>query len=308
MVTRTSRRGFYRSAAGLAAGAAGGLAGALPGLPAGAIEPIQRPAGGARFKFGVATYSYSKLLNARKMTNEDFLAECAKMGADGAEMTTYWFPKEITPEYLYQLKALAFRLGLDISGTGIRSDFALPAGPKRDQLMADVKQWVDHSEKLGAPAIRIQPGKVGEGQEPDAAHKLIVEGIEACCDYAGKHGVYLVLENHGGPTATAEGTLRILKDVKSPWFALNLDPGNFHTEDIYGDTAKVAPYSLNVHMKVVVSGPDKQKRPTDYKRLAKILTDAGYRGYISLEYEENEDPQEACPRHFKQMREAFAAG
>ena len=70
--------------------------------------------------------------------------------------------------------------------------------------------------------------------------------------------------------------------------------------------AKIAPYALNVQVKVVVSGPGGKSVPADFPRLAKILTAAGYRGYIVLEYEENEDPREACPRVFEQLREAFA--
>ena len=86
---------------------------------------------------------------------------------------------------------------------------------------------------------------------------------------------------------------------------VNLDTGNFHTEDIYGDLAKVAPYSLNVQVKVVVSGPDKKKQPSNFKRLAKILRDASYRGYIVLEYEESGDPREECPKYIDELREAF---
>ncbi|MCA9206425.1 MAG: sugar phosphate isomerase/epimerase, partial [Planctomycetales bacterium] len=107
--------------------------------------------------------------------------------------------------------------------------------------------------------------------------------------------------------ATAEGLLRFVHDVKSPWFGVNLDGGNFHTEDVYGDLAKVAPYALNVQVKVVISCPDKQKQPTDYARLAKILRDANYRGYIVLEYEESGDPRQECPKFLDEIRTAFEA-
>ncbi|MGB6042404.1 MAG: TIM barrel protein, partial [Pirellulales bacterium] len=113
------------------------------------------------------------------------------------------------------------------------------------------------------------------------------------------------LENHGGPTDSVEGLLSIVHDVKSPWFGVNLDTGNFHGDDIYGDLEKAAPYAINVQVKVAVSGPDQQKKPSDFKRLAKILGDAGYRGYVVLEYEEHENPRTACPSYIAQLREAF---
>ena len=115
------------------------------------------------------------------------------------------------------------------------------------------------------------------------------------------------MENHGGLTATPAGLLSLVKDVKSPWFGVNLDSGNFHGEDIYAELEQIAPYAVNVQIKVVVS-PAKQKRqPSDFKRLAKIMSEAGYRGYIVLEYEEtDEDPRTACPKFIDEIRNAFA--
>jgi hypothetical protein len=60
-------------------------------------------------------------------------------------------------------------------------------------------------------------------------------------------------------------------------------------------------------VKVVVSGLDRKKIPADFRRLARILTDAAYRGYIVLEYEEDEDHRVACPRYLGELREAFAS-
>ena len=87
---------------------------------------------------------------------------------------------------------------------------------------------------------------------------------------------------------------------------VNLETGNFHSDDVYAEMERVAPDALNVQVKVVTSGPEKKKVPTDYARLAKILRGANYRGYIALEYEEAGDPREECPRALKELREAFA--
>ncbi len=130
--------------------------------------------------------------------------------------------------------------------------------------------------------------------------------IEECCDYAGKHGVYLALENHDGLTTEVDGVLRLIHAVKSPWFGITLDCCNFKGADPYGDVAKVAPYAINAHIKVQMSVAGKDV-PTDYRRCAKILADAGYRGYIALESQETEDPRVVCPREIAKMREAFSA-
>ena len=99
--------------------------------------------------------------------------------------------------------------------------------------------------------------------------------------------------------------LEIVKAVRSPWFGVNLDTGNFHSKDVYAELAQLAPYAMNVQIKVVVQPEGGGKQPADYSRLASILKDSGYRGYIVLEYEENEDPREACPRHVEELRRAF---
>ncbi len=279
---------------------------ALPRL-ASAIPPVARN-GKPKFKFSLAAYSYRELLagKAPKLTLEDFVRDCAAMGCEGTELTSYYFPKEVTHDYLRGLKKLCFELGLDVSGTAVGNDFGHPPGEKRDEQIALVKRWVDYAEILGAPVIRVFAGHTKPGSTPEEAHKLMVSGLEECCDYAGRHGVFLALENHGGPTATAAGLLAFVKDVQSPWFAVNLDSGNFNSDDIYGELAQIAPYAVNAQIKVVVSGPDRKKQPTDFGRLAKILRDAAYRGYIVLEYEEAGDPRTECPKFLDEIRKSFA--
>jgi sugar phosphate isomerase/epimerase len=295
-----SRRQFVQSAAALSAGLA------APGIAA-AIDPIART-GTPKFKFSLAAYSYRTLLqgNPPQLTLPDFITDCARFGLEGTELTSYYFPKNVTHDYLRSLSKQCFQLGLDVSGTAVGNDFGLPAGEARNKQIASVKQWVDFAAILGAPVIRIFAGHEKKDQSPAQAHSLMVSGIEECCEYAGQHGVFLALENHGGPTATADGLLAFVRDVQSPWFGVNLDSGNFHSDDPYSELAQIAPYALNAQIKVVMSGPDKKKVPADFNRIAKILKDAHYRGYIVLEYEEAGNVREECPKYLEQIRAAFA--
>lgn len=299
MSNSISRRHFLAaSAAGLAVAAA---------RSATAIEPIARN-GLPKFKFSLAAYSYRDLLKAKppKLTLTDFVADCAKLGLEGTELTSYYFPTPVTHDYLRSLRQQCFRLGLDISGTAVGNDFGHVSVEERRKQIDSVKQWVDFAEILGAPVIRIFAGTAKKESTPAEAHSLMVSAIEECCDYAGRHGVHLALENHGGPTATIEGLLAFVRDVKSPWFGVNLDTGNFHGADVYGDLAKAAPYALNVQVKVVVSGPDGKKQPADFGKVSRILREAHYRGYVALEYEEAGDPREECAKYVEQLRAAFA--
>lgn len=284
-------------------------AAALSGLAtsARAIEPIGRN-GQPKFKFSLAAYSYRSLLQGEspQLTLKDFIDDCARFGLDGTELTSYYFPKDVNGDYVRALARHAFRLGLDVSGTAIGNEFGHPAGEKREAEIAKTRQWIDYAEMMGAPVIRIFAGHQQKGQTEAEAHALMVSAIEECCDYAGKHGVHLALENHGGPTANADGLLKFVRDVNSPWFGVNLDSGNFHGDDPYGELERIAPYALNAQVKVVMSGPDRKKVPADFKRLARIMRGANYRGYIVLEYEEAGNVREECATYLEQVREAFA--
>jgi sugar phosphate isomerase/epimerase len=306
MEMKTNRREFLGRMTLAATATTGGLASVLSTTDAQAIEPIRREIAGPKYKFALAGYSYRKLLTGKdpECSLEDFVRDCAKFGLEGTEPTSYYFPQPVTREYLCQLKALAFRLGLSISSTAVGNKFCLPPGDARTQQIASVKQWIDHAAVLGAPVIRIFSGNAGRDQTHREALRLAIEAIEECCEYAGNHGIILGLENHGGLTSTADGMLEIIRAVQSPWFGAWMDTGNFRTGDVYQELEKIAPYTLHVQVKVVTAGAQGQQ-PTDYARLAQILGNVGYRGWICLEYEEAEDPRIACPGYLKKLREAF---
>ncbi len=281
-------------------------AAALSPIAARAVEPMVRT-DGHHFKLSLAAYSYRSLLQAKppKLTLIDFIDDCAKFGLDGTELTSYYFPQPPTEEYLRQVKGEAFRRGLDISGTAVGNDFCFPPGEKRDQQIAHVKRWIEYADMMDAPVIRIFSGQAKPGVSQEESQRLAVEGIEECCRHAAKYGIFLALENHHGLTTMPDDMLAIVRRVNSPWFGVNMDTGNFHTEDVYGDLAKLAPYSLNVQVKVAIRGAGRDAEPTDFERVANILRTAGYRGYVVLEFEERGEPRDECRKYIQQMREVF---
>jgi sugar phosphate isomerase/epimerase len=278
-----------------------------PGLTR-AIEPVERTLG-HHFKFSLAAYSYRELFGTGpdKLSLSDFIDDCAKFNLDGTELTSYYFPTPVTAEYLRHLKGECFRQGLDISGTAVGNEFCLPEGEERRKQIASVKQWIEYADLLDAPVIRIFAGKQQKDQSLADAQQLAVEAIEECCEHAHRYGVFLALENHGGITAEVDDLLTIVEQIKSPWFGVNLDTGNFRTADPYGDLAKLAPYALNVQVKVTMHPAGKPSEPADFARLAEILRANGYRGYIVLEYEEAGDPRAECARYLDELRKAFAS-
>jgi sugar phosphate isomerase/epimerase len=236
------------------------------------------------------------------MTLDDFIERAAAWEVDAVELTSYYFPPDFTPAYVAGLKRHCFLLGLDVSTTPIRNTFTYPAGPEREKEIAHVKRWLDVAADLGSPAIRIFAGDAQKGQPEAEARRNSVESIEACADHAAKRGVFLALENHGGIVAEPDGLLEIVKAVKSDWFGVNLDTGNFHGVDPYADLARILPYAVTAQVKVEMQAKGGPKQEADFGRLVRMLKDGGYRGYVTLEYEAAEPPLTAVPRYLERLR------
>lgn len=306
--TPATRRQFLQAIAGTAI-ATGPLSLAFNGNnTVNAAEPIVRN-GKSHLKLSLAAYTFREQLGGKQPTMSmlEFIDKCAEYNLDGCELTSYWFPESITPEYLMQIKQRAFRLGLDISGTAIRNDFCLAPGAERDKWLAHTRDWIGYSAAFGAPVIRVFAGTKPKDSTEEEAVERCVAGMKESLEHAAKHGVFLALENHGGITSTADQLLKIVKQIDSPWFGVNFDSGNFSSgDDPYEQLAKIAPYAINVQIKteMVIGG---KKEPADLGRIIKILRDANYRGYVVLEYEAPEDPFVAVPRHLEELRKLIQA-
>lgn len=274
-----------------------------------AIEPIARR-GPARLKLGLAAYSFRQALDLRRsppeMTLEQFIDLAAEWPVDGVELTGYYFPRT-SAEYLARLRGQCVRLGLDISGTAIRSDFCLADANRRRQQIDHVKAWTEHTARLGGKTVRVFAGSTPAGDDPLAARTRCIEALEECCQHAGQFGVYVALENHGGVTGTADGLLDIVRGVRSDWLGVNLDTGNFVTDDPYGDLARIAPYAVVAQIKTEIQRAGREKERADLRRLIGILRDARFRGYVSLEFEEAADPREGVPAALRTLRELIDA-
>ena len=272
-----------------------------------AADPISRE-GGSAIKVGCAAYSYKKYLKGEgaSMALEDFIETAAEIGCDGVELTSYYFPADVTIQYINKLKRRAFLLGLDVSGTAVGNRFTFPPGKERDAQVAGLKKWINHAAEMGAPCMRIFAGAAPEGSSEEEAIRWVVECIRECADLAAQRGVLLALENHHGVTSTAEQVLAIVGAVKSEWVGVNLDTGNFRTEDPYADIAKLAPYAVTTHFKTEITPSSGAKEKADPKRIVGILRDAGYRGYLTLEYEASEDPKTAVPQIIRSLKDAVA--
>lgn len=285
---------------------------AAAAAPAFAIEPFKR-AGAPRMRLSLAGYSFrdsfihgnKKSAEGKRIDMIQFIDYCADHGCEGAELTSYYFPPDANAEYFLNLRRHAFLRGITISGSAVGNNFAVPKGDKRDAEIASVKKWIQNAATLDAPHIRIFAGAAPKDLSKDEAKKLCVSAVEECAAEAGKHGIFLGLENHGGIVAEPQDLLDMVREIKSPWVGINLDTGNFRTDDPYRDLEMCAPYAVNVQVKSEIQKRGQKKELADIKRLVKILRDVNYQGFVALEYEAAEDAWTAVPRLLKELGQAL---
>jgi sugar phosphate isomerase/epimerase len=314
---KLNRRNFLNRASSAPLGAAMGM-----GLGAGAIASAQVPIprlGGPKLKLSLNAYSFNKSLNdhirgrGKGTTLFELLDYCAEQNFDAIDPTGYYFPgypKVPSDKYINDFKRRAFILGLDISGTGVRNNFATPDKGKRAVDVEHVKEWIEVAAKLGAPVLRVFAGAAPESHTWDQAAEWLVEELKKCVEYAQKYGVLIGIQNHWDFLKTSEQVLKIVKMVDSEWFGVIVDTGYFLTPDPYKDMAAVTPFAVNWQVKEKVDGQE-MKVKTDLKKIVRIAREGGYRGYLPIETlgkktgEDDYDPRARAAQLLKELREAL---
>jgi sugar phosphate isomerase/epimerase len=263
-----------------------------------------------RFKISLNAYSFNEPLKNGKITLDDVLDFCATAHFDAIDITGYYFPgyPEIpSDEYIYHLKRKAHALGIAVSGTGIRNEFAEPDKTKRAADILLVKKWIEVAAKLGAPVLRIFTGKtLPEGHTWEETEQWIIDDITSCVAYGKQHGVIVAIQNHNDFVKTADQAIDILKKVNSDWFGLVLDTGSFVTLEPYSEIKKAAlsGYAVNWQVKEKLNYNGKTT-DMDLEKLFRIVKASAYRGYLPIETLSPGDPFIIVPPFLNRVREAL---
>jgi sugar phosphate isomerase/epimerase len=253
-------------------------------------DSITRRNPGPKLKLSLNAWSYYVQLNQHLkgqgggMSLLDLLEECARLDFDAVDPTGYFFPGyPKTPErkFLNDFKRRAFQLGLDISGTGIRNDFAAPDKTKRAADVTLAKQWIESAAEMGAPVLRVFAGARPAGHTWDTAASWVAEALAECAEHGQKYGVIVGVQNHGDMLSSAAEVLKLMGMVKSEWLGVIVDTGKFLTPDPYADIAKVAPHAVNWQVKDLLD--DRKGGPIDMLKLVRIIRGVNYRGYVPIE-------------------------
>jgi sugar phosphate isomerase/epimerase len=281
-------------------------------------------------KLAISSYSFHRFGRGpegkERPSFPAMIEACARWGVDGIELLGLHF-QSTAREDLAALKQLALRHGVDLVAVSAHHNFVNPDPEKRRQEIDQLCRWVDVAHELGAPAVRAFGGRwatrpdfsdfmAAEGIEPpiagyadDDGYAWSAEAFKMASYYAGRRGATLVLENHWGFTGTAAGVLRILRETGSPWLKVALDTGNFNfCADPYAEMAALAPHALMVHAKTYAGGGIFYTADLDYRRIVRLLREAGFDGYLSLEFEGKAHPDQGIPESLAQLRDALATG
>lgn len=272
----------------------------------------------APIRFSLNAYSFNDLLMARSSrdslpvyTLSNLLDWCATQDLEAVDITGYYFPgypAVPSDEFIRSVREKAAGLGLAISGTGIRNNFASPDPAVRKADVELAKRWIDVAAKLGAPVLRLFTGAVPKGYEDrwEEVADWMVPCFRECAAYAATRGVRIGIQNHADMLSTADQCLRLLKAIDHPAVGLILDTGSYTTADPYDDIARTAHLAINWQVKVSLHG--KPARKTDYKKLMRILKTSGYKGFLPVETLATKgvpyDPFELVPAMLLEMGEA----
>jgi len=310
-----NRRVFIESAA---LGAAATLA---TGPLAAGITPLPAVAAKRGNPIAVSTYSFWRFQDDSKLSMEKCIDEAARMGFDAVELLHIQMESE-EPGYLQRLKQRAFINGLDLCGFSTHQGFLSPDAEKRQKNVDHTIHTIELAYQLGIPTMRVNTGRLGtsknfdvlmanRGIEPrlpgytdEDGFRWVIDSFEKCLPTAEKCGVTLGLENHWGLGITAEGVLRIVDAIDSPWLQCTLDTGNF-LEDPYDRLERMADKTVFVQAKTYYGGGIWYSLDLDYQRIAKMLRLHNYRGYVSLEFEGHESWATAIPKSLAVLRQAF---
>jgi L-ribulose-5-phosphate 3-epimerase len=311
-----NRRNFFKAASLIAVGA--GIPVSCQSSPQ-VTQKILKPSN----RIGVSTYSFWQFNGPKENCPiEMCIDKAAEMGFDGIELLLMQMTSEEN-SYLQSLKRRAFHAGLDLMGFSTHQGFVLPDKAKRDEEITKTIHQIELAYQLGIPTMRLNTGRwktiesfdefmANKGIEPvlpgftdDQGFEWVIDAIEQCLPVAEKCGVVLGLENHWGLGRTAEGVLRIVNAVNSPWLQITADTGNF-LENQYEQLEMLAPKTFLVQAKTYFGEGKWYTLDIDYPRVAKIFQKSNYKGYISLEFEGKEDPMTAIPKSLAMLRTAFS--
>jgi L-ribulose-5-phosphate 3-epimerase len=297
MTPPLSRRAFVAQTLAAAAGAA-----ALPGARARAAALAPRPE--ALFRISLAQWSLHRTIRAGDLDHLDFARVAREeFGLEAIEyVNTFFMDRARDAAYLAEMNRRAADHGvyqhlIMCDGEGRLGD---PDPARRLQAVENHHKWVEAAKDLGCAMIRVNAASEGERDEQQ---RLAADGLRALCEFADGFGLFVVVENHGGLSSHGDWLAGVMRLVDHPRVGTLPDFGNFYEYDRYQGVADLMPWARAVSAKSHDFEDQGNETSTDYRRMMQIVLDAGYRGWVGIEYEGRRLPEREGIRRTLQLLE-----
>lgn len=295
MATSLDRRCFLGQSVAAAAGVG------LAALSQGRLLAADKP---PLFKISLAEWSLHKALFNGKLTNLDFIQQAtAEYGIDAVEYVNQFFKdKAKDAKYLAEMKTRSADQGVKnvlimIDDEGYLGD---PDAAQRTKAVEQHYPWVEAAKFLGCHSIRVNAYSTGT---PEEQAKLAADGLRRLAEFARPTGINIIVENHGGLSSNGQWLSGVIKAVNLPNCGTLPDFGNFDKYDRYLAVQEMMPFAKGVSAKSNDFDSDGNETHTDYRKMMKIVLDAGYHGYVGIEYEGSILPEPEGIRATKKLLE-----
>lgn len=252
------------------------------------------------FKISLAEWSLHKTIFGGQLDNLDF-AKAAKndYGIEAIEFVNQFFKdKAKDTAYMQELKNRAESEGVRMllimcDGEGQLGD---PDAAKRTEAVENHYKWADAAKFLGCHSIRVNAASAGSFEEQQ---KLAADGLARLTEYGAKLDLNVIVENHGGLSSSGAWLSGVMKMVNHPRCGTLPDFGNFCVRfegnawetpcaelyDRYKGVQELMPFAKAVSAKSNEFNEAGDEIHTDYMKMMKVVLDAGYNGFVGIEYE-----------------------
>ncbi len=245
------------------------------------------------FKISLAQWSWHRRLSGQqepKLDNLEFAQAARSFGIGAVEYVNSFFKARAKDEaYLGEMKTRA-------QGEGVKSLLIMVDGEgalgdadekKRQQAIENHHRWVDAAKFLGCHSIRVNAQSSGTYEEQLGR---AADGLHRLTEFAAKSDLNVIVENHGGLSSNGKWLAAVMKQVDHPRCGTLPDFGNFHLGDgkwydRYEGVRELMPYAKAVSAKSHDFDSEGNETKTDFRKMMRIVLDAGYRGHVGIEYE-----------------------
>lgn len=260
------------------------------------------------FKISLAQWSLNKAIFSKKLDPLDF-PKVAKeeYGINAVEYVNQFYKaKKNDDTYLKQLHERCKDLGVTsvlimCDGEGSLGD---PDTTARDKAVKNHHRWIDWAKVLGCHSIRVNADAKNKGSFDEQLERA-ADGLAKLTEYGDKQGINVIVENHGGLSSNGKWLSGVMKKVNHPRCGTLPDFGNFYDYDRYQGVTDLMPFAKGVSAKAYDFDAEGNDTKIDYAKMLKIVKDAGYKGYIGIEYEGNKLPEPEGIKATKKLLEKF---